>query len=89
MNVHAVQHIFAKHRILVFQEEGDISHINQAYNQFAAKADKLGMHQYCDIVKPILWKAMDQWYLMDIAIGAQKNTKEAWINSLKRMNIHP
>ena len=82
--------MFAKHKILVFQEEGDISHINQAYNQFAAKADKLRMHQYCDTVKPILlWKAMDQWYLMAIAIGAQKNTKEAWINSLKRMNIHP
>jgi hypothetical protein len=31
---------FAKHKILVIKEEGDTSHVSQAYNQLVAKSDK-------------------------------------------------
>ena len=37
VNVHSAQKVFYDHRIFVIKEEGDTSHVNQAYDQFVAK----------------------------------------------------
>ena len=37
VNVNAAHEIFHNHRIMVIKEEGDTSHVNQAYDQFVAK----------------------------------------------------
>ena len=38
VNVHSTQQIFSDHKILIIKEEGDTSHVNQAYDQQVAKS---------------------------------------------------
>ena len=90
VNVTKALEIFAEHQILIVKEEGDTSHVNQAYDQFVAKEDKRHMHMQLNTVRRPLGHAMDQWILISIAINAQNLVeKETWIASFKRVNMHP
>ena len=90
VNVHEAQEVFYKRKILILKEEGDTSHINQAYDQSVAKNDKAGMQANLDLLRPHLRTRLDQWYLITIAIEALKQVKaSAWIESFTKVNLHP
>jgi len=71
VNVFEAHDFFAKEKILVIKEEGDTSHVNQAYDQQVAKDDKTFMRTAVEALNPVLRQKMDQWYLIVIAIHAQ------------------
>ncbi|GFH45620.1 hypothetical protein CTEN210_02094 [Chaetoceros tenuissimus] len=81
--------MFADHKIFVVKEEGESSQVNQAYDQNAAREDKTGMRESLNKVSRV-YEKIDQWKLTAIAITAQlRTTKETWITSFKRVNMHP
>jgi hypothetical protein len=62
VNVPLAQDIFSEHKIMVIKEEGDTSHVNQAYDQFVAKKDKAIMRDSLEIVRRVLIsERIDQW----------------------------
>jgi len=75
------QKIFSDHKIMVLKEEGDSSHVNQAYDQTVARQDKAHMRHNIQLVRrPLGNKKIDQWTLISIVINAQlKVKKEDWI----------
>jgi hypothetical protein len=90
INVHEAQEAFYKRKILILKEEGDTSHLNQAYDQSVAKNDKAGMRANLDMLRPHIGTQLDQWYLITIAIDALKRVKAtAWIESFTKVNLHP
>jgi hypothetical protein len=90
VNVIDSHEIFSAHKILVIKEEGDTSHVNQAYDQQVAKDDKTLMRAAINAVAPKLGINMNQWYLITCAIYAQNRIKkESWIDSFKKVNMHP
>ncbi|KAI2510833.1 hypothetical protein MHU86_3619 [Fragilaria crotonensis] len=90
VNVHQAQEVFYKRKILILKEEGDTSHINQAYDQSVAKNDKAGMRANLDLIRPHIGTRLDQWYLITIAIEALKRVQpSAWIESFIKVNLHP
>ena len=75
---------------MVIKEESDISHVCQAYDQKAANDDKTHMRTALNMLNTVLGQCMDQWYLIAIDINAQNCIKkESWIDSFKKVNIHP
>ena len=90
VNVHVAQEAFYQRKILILKEEGDTSHINQAYDQSVAKNDKAGMRANLDLIRPHIRSRLDQWYLITIAIEALKLIKpSAWVESFTKVNLHP
>ena len=90
VNVDEALKIFADSKILIAKEEGDTSHVNQAYDQLVAKADKQYVRHSLNMIKATLGRAIDQWILISIAINAQNSIpKEVWIESFKKVNMHP
>ena len=73
VNVEDSHIIFAESEILVVKEEGDTSHVNQAYAQFVAKKDKEHMCSALDTLGPVIGQKMDQWYLIAVAVKAQNS----------------
>ena len=85
-----MQDIFVQHKILIFKEEGDSSHIIQPYDQQVARRDKIEVRKICDQMRPVFGKTFSQWHLIAIAIEAQnKVPKEVWVQSFIRVNMHP
>ncbi|KAI2498520.1 hypothetical protein MHU86_15980 [Fragilaria crotonensis] len=90
VNVHEAQQAFYDKKIMILKEEGDTSHLNQAYDQSVAKNDKAGMRMYLDLIRPHIGVRLDQWFLIGVAIEALKKIKaSAWIESFKKVNLHP
>jgi len=90
INVDEAQLMFHKYKILILKEEGDTSHVNQAYDQSVAKADKSMMRDALATVRPQLGQKLDQWYLIAIAINSlAKIGPEPWIQSFIKVNMHP
>ena len=90
VNVYVAQEAFYQRKIHILKEEGDTSHINQAYDQSVAKNDMAGMRANLDLIRPHLRSRLDQWYLIAIAIEALKLIKpSAWIESFTKVNLHP
>ena len=90
VNVHEAQQAFYDQKIMILKEEGDTSHLNQAYDQSVAKNDKAGMRMYLDLIRPHIGVRLDQWFLIGVAIEALKKIKaSAWIESFKKVNLHP
>ena len=71
VNVLNAHDIFAEFKIMVIKEEGDKSHVCQAYDQQVAKDDKTHMRATLNMLNHVLGKRMDQWYLIAIANNAQ------------------
>ena len=93
-NVESLRKRFAS-KILTLKEEGDSSHVNQAYDKHVAKSDKriqrltLGMmrteKQWCSNI-------MNQWDLMQCGMAAVRYTArhpEIWESSFEAVNLHP
>ena len=90
VNLLNAHEIFAEFKTMVIKEEGDTSHVCQAYDKQVAKYDKTHMHAALNMLNPVLSQSMDQWYLIDIATNAHNFIKkESWIESFKKVNIHP
>jgi hypothetical protein len=90
VNVHKAQEAFFQRNIMILKEEGDTSHVNQAYDQSVAKNDKGEMRANLDSIRPHIGVRLDQWYLITIAIEALKKIKPAvWVESFKKDNLHP
>ena len=60
VNVLNAHEIFAEFKIMVIKEEGDTSHVCQAYDQQVAKDDKTNMHADFNMLKPVIGKSMYQ-----------------------------
>lgn len=54
VNVNRAQQTFHDHRILVIKEEGDSSHVNQAYDQFVAKQVSVVVAQHICFLHSLL-----------------------------------
>ena len=82
---------FARNKIQIVKEEGDTSHVNQAYDQDVAKKDKTHMKNSLNLVRRKFGNMrIDQWILIAIAIEAQLQvTANDWITSHKRVNTQP
>ena len=53
VNVHEVQKVFYQRKILIPIEEGNTSHVNQAYNRsIGSNNDKAGMRANLDLICP-------------------------------------
>jgi len=89
-NVQLALQIFSDHKIWIIKEEGDTSQVNQAYDQAVAKADKDLMRAALALLRPQLGMAIDQWYLITVALQAQLSIKEEhWVSSFIKVNLHP
>jgi hypothetical protein len=80
-------------KILLLKEEGDSSHVNQAYGKFVAPANKnaknesLAMLRGCTLVNK---GVVDQWGLIHVGLFAIQALKaRAWTNSFKACNMDP
>lgn len=79
---------FLDHKIYVVQEGGDTSHVNQPYDQAVAKSDKGNIRKYLDLHHAN--KQLTQWTLITLCIqGLKKVSKSSWIESFKKVNLHP
>ena len=82
--------IFTNHKIYLVKEEGDTSHLCQAYDQMVAKADKLHFRSLLDTVRWRMKTALTQWDMIVICCHALKNVPaNAWVQSFKKVNLHP
>ena len=81
------------HRILSLKEEGDTSHVNQAYDKFVAKTDKktrsysVGVQRECKYYNK---GVVDQWGLVHSGLMAVREVnKSTWTNSFAACNLDP
>ena len=76
-------------KIMIVKEEGDMSAVNQPYDQNIAKCDKRKIRELLDLYRFTL-KIITQPDLIVICIKALKNiSPELWISSFKKVNLHP
>ena len=80
-------------KIRCVKEEGDSSHINQAYDKFVAKSDKLHQLEAANALKNasfITKGVLDQWGLVHAALFAIRACKEETrIKSFCKVNLQP
>ena len=83
----------AEANILSLKEEGDSSHVNQAYDQFVAKEDKAtgrttlsALRKLVSVTKGVL----DQWQLVHVGLSMVFASKSGtWQASFNRVNLNP
>ena len=74
----------------MLKEKGGTSHINQAYDQSQAKADKRAARQLLELARQRVKGNIDQWNLCGILCVAHNNLPDdIWIKSFKTVNLHP
>ena len=80
-------------KILTLKEEGNSSHVNQAYDKFVAKNDKLakdvsfGMLRNVKYVSP---GVIDQCKIVHVALYAVRSTnRDTWQKSFSLCNLNP
>ena len=82
-----------KNKILSLKEEGNSSHVNQAYDRHVAKNDKLLAANSLSFLRQFRFKigsVIDQWSLIHVVLGALKATKPStWISSFQACNLYP
>jgi hypothetical protein len=89
----AAMEIYEKEKILLLKEEGDTSHVCQAYDQEVAKADKRSMRTSLDFLRKntrVTHAVIDSWDLVLVGLAAVRELAPAsWITSFKKVNLHP
>ena len=65
---HEAMEIFATYKIMVLKEEGNMSHVNQLYDQDVAKTDKSNVRCYASVLRNHCQsvKVIDQWTLVSV-----------------------
>lgn len=85
--------VYRDANILLIKEEGDTSHVCQAYDQQTAKDDKVTMRQcltYLRKSEKLSKSVVDGWDLIHVALAAVRElSPNAWISSFKRVNLNP
>ena len=74
------------------KEEGDSSHVNQAYNKFVAKQDKQVSYESLAMLRKSTYARsyVDQWDLIHVGLYAVRSTsKQCWQNSFDACNLRP
>ena len=91
-NVKAMQ-IYADAKIRLLKEEGDASHVNQAYDQEVARADKRSSRGALAFVRSttaLTRHVVDGWCLVHVCLAVLRALEpDAWISSFKKVNLHP
>lgn len=85
--------IYEERKILLVKEEGDTSHVCQAYDQTVAKDDKCNMRDcltYLRHAEKMRKNIVDGWDLVHVALSAVRElSPNSWVTSFKRVNLHP
>lgn len=85
--------IYASRKILLLKEEGDASHVNQAYDQEVAKKDKVSMRQslaHLRTISTITKNVVDGWSLIHVGLACVRELdKDSWVRSFQKVNLHP
>jgi hypothetical protein len=82
---------FRDYKIIVVKEEGDTSHISQAYDQMVAKADKRAFRELLDTYKAHHKGVLNQWAIILIVNEALNHVAktDAWSKSFELVNFRP
>jgi hypothetical protein len=84
-----------KYRILSLKEEGDTSHVNQAYDRLTAKSDKAIAREGLQfLLKDCAFNRgiIDQWKIIPCGLAAVRKTaddKTIWSKSFEMTNTRP
>ena len=82
-----------KNRIISLKEEGNSSHVNQAYDRHVAKIDKQHAANFLSFLRKFRFRCgsvLDQWHLIHVVLGALKAAKPStWVSSFKACNLYP
>ena len=85
--------IYYKHKIMLLKEEGDTSHVCQAYDQEVAKADKRSMRSSLAFVRKtssMTKGVVDGWQLILVALAMVRElSSDTWVYSFTKVNLHP
>lgn len=87
--------IYEAHKIMLLKEEGDTSHVCQAYDQEVAKADKRCMRTSLAFLRRAgqVTKGntpIDGWQLIHVALAIVRELEAGtWVHSFKKVNLHP
>ena len=89
----AAMEVYADAKVLLLKEEGDTSHVCQAYDQMVAKDDKRSMRaclgylrQHHKVTKGVV----DGWGLIHVALAACRELNpDSWVKSFERVNLNP
>lgn len=85
--------IYEKHNIILLKEEGDTSHVCQAYDQQVAKDDKRSMRNCLRYLREhnlLTRSVLDGWDLVHVGLAAVRELQpDSWISSFRRVNLHP
>jgi hypothetical protein len=79
-------------KILSLKEEGDSSHVNQAYDKFVAKSDKSLKREGLQLLRvaPGANKIIDQWAIIIVVLYILRDTSPAtWTTSFQACNMDP
>ena len=76
------------------KEEGDLSHINQAYDDKVIKSDKPTSGKAINMLKNFVFNfhcgVLDEYSLIHAVLYANKCTKpEVWVQSFHKVNLQP
>lgn len=95
LNCYKANLLRAEHKILSLKEEGDSSHINQAYDKLAAKSDKNVQRTALSWLRKerrYNSNIIDQYGLIACGLAAVRHTgrhPEIWVDSFVATNTHP
>lgn len=80
----------------MLKEEGDSSHVNQAYDKFVAKSDKAHKRHGLSMLRGMQFsgvngsKIADQWSLLQVGLFVIRGTApETWMASFEAVNMDP
>jgi hypothetical protein len=80
-------------KISSVKEEGDSSHVNQAYDKLVAKSDKRAGNESLGMLRSATFLnrgVVDQWGLIHVGLYAIRETKrDTWTRSFEACNLHP
>jgi hypothetical protein len=79
--------------VLSLKEEGDSSHVNQAYDKFVAKHDKSSANSSLSVLRrttTVNKGIIDQWGLIHVGLQCIRSTQPAtWTSSFDACNLDP
>ena len=85
--------IYYDKKIVLVKEEGDSSHVCQAYDQKVAKDDKSSMRGSLAFLRKlgsITKGVIDAWQLITVGLAAVRELEsDSWVYSFKKVNLHP
>ena len=80
-------------KCISLKEEGDSSHVNQAYDKFVAKGDKRHAADSLSFLRGMRYRVgstLDQYSLVHVVLNCVRNTKKkTWVNSFRACNLDP